>query len=775
MTNIKKRKFHSKSISIQPPAAICMWIVLLLLMQSQSISALAVIKASKGVVNLSDYNFEEKGNVTLNGEWKFYDGKFLDNQQIKNDTDYLYVTVPKNLGTQLIKKKGEYTVNGFGTYFMQIILDKSYINKTFLLDTKRISTASEVFVNGELVGFNGLVDTSAMKTKPSLIMHFYEFTCQSDTLDVIIHVSNYHTQKFGLFYNIAFGPTKQMHLANLKAVTINIFALGGIFLMMLHFLVLYLLRRKDNTSLYFVIMAFFALVYVLRLSGVYFAIMPSFGYEVNYKVQLVALFFYVVMLLVYIRKIFPLDFSKQVLRVVFIVSLVFIVATLIFPVKINSHFLYYYGYFAFGVLVYMMYAIIRAVVNKRDGAVIFIIGLFCLFAASFNDLLYEIQLINTGSMTPLGLLFFLFSQIVFLSVSSAKAFAHSEKLSLDLALINKNLEHIVDERTMDVVRKQDELKKKNEKLIVLDSFKQNMISMLAHDLKNSMNIVINMAANSHVKYAGRVMNNLIMNFLDINKSENTQLILNKTTCDLTDIIIEAIIQTKFVAEQKSIIILNKVPAGISVSVDKELVLRVIVNLITNAVKYSNAGKEVLVESKVLKDKDNIKWVEVAVTDFGEGIFPENLKKVFDKYFSDGKISGTITATGLGLAFCKMAVEAHTGNIHVKSKKGVFSTFYFTLPFVSLQDGFSSESVNVSRKIQLTFTDNDVHYLKSVVPKLGACKIYQISNLRSILQTIDLNYSENIRLWKERMDLAIYNSDTKEFEYLISMVDRLLGY
>ncbi len=200
----------------------CTLMVVIVLLQSQPVFGGEIKKVSKGILNLTDYNFEESGNIKLNGEWKFYIGRFLDSEQIKSDTDYLYVYVPKNLKTQLNNAYGENRVNGFGTYYLQIILDKSYINKTFLLDTKRISTASEVFVNGELVGFNGQVDSTALKTKPSLIMHFYEFTCQSDTLDVIIHVSNYHTQKFGLFYNIAFGPTKQMHLANLKAVTINI-------------------------------------------------------------------------------------------------------------------------------------------------------------------------------------------------------------------------------------------------------------------------------------------------------------------------------------------------------------------------------------------------------------------------------------------------------------------------------------------------------------------------------------------------------------------------
>ncbi len=771
MTIVKNRELYKNSQFISK-TLLCVLIFVVSLMITQAISAQGLIKCRDGIIDLSAYNFEDNGNVRLNGEWKFFNEQFLEPEQIKNDSMYCFVSVPENLSGQ-VSNGQEIGEKGFGTYYLQIIVNKKYRHKVFSLNSKRVSTASEIFINGELIGYNGVVSSIEQKSQPSLIMHFNEFRCNSDTLDLVIHVSNFHTQKFGLFYNIELGLKDQIHQGKIKMIVINILATGAILFMMFHFLVLYLLRRKDKTSLYFVFMSLFAFIYVLRLSGIYFSVMPNFGYEINYKVQLIALFSYTGMLMVYVRKIFPLEFSKKILHVILIISFVFIVGTIIFPVKINSHFLFYYDFFCFSALFYMFFAVLKAVVKKRDGSVTFNIGLFFLCTASLNDFLYELQVINTASLIPLGLFLFLFSQVIFLSLNFTKAFLSSEKLSEELSLINKNLENIVAQRTKEITHKTEELERKNNELIELGTFKHDMIGMLAHDLKNSLNVVINLAANKYVKYAGYVMHNLIMNFLDINKSENAKLKINNGRFDLTAIIMDAVVQTMLVAEQKSIIVNNKVPQGLMVFVDKELILRVIVNLITNAVKYSQAGKEIVVES-VIVNKGNEKWVEVSFTDFGEGIKTENQIRVFDRYFSDGKKSGAISATGLGLAFCKMAIEAHKGSISVRSEKGVFTTFTVTLKMDEKQSDLINRSVDNAQKFHLSFNEKELEYLKPFVLKLSKCKIYQISDLRAILNMVDSNRSEDIRLWKEHMQQVIYNCNTDEFEYLIKRVGKTLG-
>jgi len=117
------------------------------------------------------------------------------------------------------------------------------------------------------------------------------------------------------------------------------------------------------------------------------------------------------------------------------------------------------------------------------------------------------------------------------------------------------------------------------------------------------------------------------------------------------------------------------PGDIIVEFDLERVEQVLVNLIDNAIKFSNPQTEI-----DLKIKDDQESVTVSVKDHGSGIPEENLETIFDKFStvpsgSEGKTEGT----GLGLAICKAIIEAHGGRIWAESVMGVSSTLYFTLP------------------------------------------------------------------------------------------------
>ena len=107
--------------------------------------------------------------------------------------------------------------------------------------------------------------------------------------------------------------------------------------------------------------------------------------------------------------------------------------------------------------------------------------------------------------------------------------------------------------------------------------------------------------------------------------------------------------------------------------DAELIHRVLVNLVTNAVKFTHAGGEVKIS--VTREASAVR---VAVADDGAGIPPEHHGKIFDK-FSQVEGENKKLGAGLGLTFCKLAVEAHGGRIGVESEVGKGSTFWFTLP------------------------------------------------------------------------------------------------
>jgi signal transduction histidine kinase len=122
----------------------------------------------------------------------------------------------------------------------------------------------------------------------------------------------------------------------------------------------------------------------------------------------------------------------------------------------------------------------------------------------------------------------------------------------------------------------------------------------------------------------------------------------------------------------------RAPEPVVALYDIEIIGRVIENLLTNALKFAPEGSELNVA--VLRDGV---FARVSVTDHGPGIPPASQQRIFEK-FAQLEHENRRLGVGLGLAFCKLAVEAHGGQIGVLSQPGQGSTFWFTLPLTGLR-------------------------------------------------------------------------------------------
>jgi len=117
-------------------------------------------------------------------------------------------------------------------------------------------------------------------------------------------------------------------------------------------------------------------------------------------------------------------------------------------------------------------------------------------------------------------------------------------------------------------------------------------------------------------------------------------------------------------------------------VDKDMLLRVLINLIENATKFSSAEDEITLSARAQDD-----WVTVSIHDNGPGIPAGDQDRIFDK-FTRLRGSKRPGGLGVGLAFCRLAVEGHGGRIWVESEKESGTTFFFTLP-VATQEQLDS--------------------------------------------------------------------------------------
>ena len=157
--------------------------------------------------------------------------------------------------------------------------------------------------------------------------------------------------------------------------------------------------------------------------------------------------------------------------------------------------------------------------------------------------------------------------------------------------------------------------------------------------------------------------------------EDGQLKLQYESFQLREIVEQNIAGLKILAEPDKKTLSMEIPDNLpELEADKGLLYRVLTNLMSNAVKHTYAEGQVTVTASVDANKQ---MVQVNVVDNGEGIPKEYQDKVFDKFTQvDTKKLGKKFDTGLGLTFCKLAVEAHGGKIWVDSKPDKGSTFSF---------------------------------------------------------------------------------------------------
>jgi signal transduction histidine kinase len=176
--------------------------------------------------------------------------------------------------------------------------------------------------------------------------------------------------------------------------------------------------------------------------------------------------------------------------------------------------------------------------------------------------------------------------------------------------------------------------------------------------------------------ASERMRRLVDSLLDVSRLEAGEAQLRLAEVDMGRLVQAAFDREQLVWQEGRVRGQCLVPPGLEAVVcDEERIDRVVANLIDNAVKYTPAGGQVTVAVEAHDGQ-----VAVSVTDSGPGIPPEERERIFQRFARLARDRGKRRGFGLGLAFCRLAVEAHGGRIWVEpGPGGVGSRFVFTLP------------------------------------------------------------------------------------------------
>ncbi len=239
----------------------------------------------------------------------------------------------------------------------------------------------------------------------------------------------------------------------------------------------------------------------------------------------------------------------------------------------------------------------------------------------------------------------------------------------------------------------EELARKNEELTHLDQLKSDFMATMSHELRTPLTSIIGysdmllsgMTGELNEKQSafvdsilkgGESLLNLINDVLDLTKIEAGRLELNREAVDLRAALLGVLPVVKPRAQDKRIRISTFLPTDLPlVWADPGKLNQILLNLITNGIKYTHENGSVSVEARTVDD-----LVEIWVNDTGIGIAREDQDKVFQRFTQiDSSATRSQGGTGLGLAIVRELVELHGGAIRVQSKLGKGSSFIFTMP------------------------------------------------------------------------------------------------
>lgn len=238
------------------------------------------------------------------------------------------------------------------------------------------------------------------------------------------------------------------------------------------------------------------------------------------------------------------------------------------------------------------------------------------------------------------------------------------------------------------VRSMLRIKKQYDEIQAALQLREDMADMIVHDMRSPLSTLIlytdllalpDVSSEKKERYTSTIrtqaqrLNGFLADLLILAKMDSGKLLMNREPLDVRDLVLDTLDQYKDITASMGICLSTVFPENIQEScVDKKLMQRVIDNLVVNAIKFSSPDSQITVQIEYLAMTAEIQRpalsVRIRVIDEGSGIPKEYHERIFDKYEIVASKNCDIQQVGLGLALCKLVVDAHGGRIFVESNE-----------------------------------------------------------------------------------------------------------
>ena len=608
----------------------------------------------KGVLDLRECALDENSIFDLNGEWLFHWEKLLtpDNIDLHRSTG-IPVTVPSYWKSYEINGSS-LSGWGYGTYSLMILLPENY-KSPLCVDIPLFDVAYNFYLNNRLIGKNGEVGTSREEEKPWYEPSSFCYIPDTDTLQILIQVSNFHHRRGGFWQSVVIGSSNEVLNRKERRRMFNYSTIGVLFFFMIFFLIFWFNRRKEWLMLLFALTTMGILMRSVN-TGLYFSnsfVDASWSWQIrmeylgSYLAQLFGMIF--------LHRLFPRRYMKQIIRINTIVMALASISLFILPVHLFTYEMMFYQPLL--VLFLAHYLIISFIgsLKRRVMAIVFFASLSFFIFTLVNDILLanSVGAVSGNYLSQLSFQIFIFAMAVMIILQWIRNDKERQQLEASLR------------------------------------FKNRLLSVIAHDLKNPIASVAqfsdllaskpHLATKKHITHSLRESSQaavtLLDNLLYWGRNESDRLNISPVLIEMKDLIKEVGALYQHMAMQKELDFTTDVKTGILAYADPVFIKIVLRNLVANAIKFTRKGGSVRVRAWQEKEQ-----IYCSVIDTGVGMKPEYLEQFKnDGYLSSSTGTDLEIGTGLGLQLVKDLLEKNNGTLEIESKAEVGSTFTFTLP------------------------------------------------------------------------------------------------
>lgn len=623
-------------------------------------------KAEKGVLDLRQWKFQKNEPIALTGEWEFYW------EQILYPTDFdsldikpVYRDFPK-LWKNDIVERDTISPEGFATQRLKVVV--SSVTPELAISIPHYYSSYLLFLNGEYISSNGQVGKNKKTSVPHWQYMTREFKVTSDTLEIVLQISNFEHSRGGSFYDLKLGEKVKMQTIEGRERAFDLIMSSSLFFIGLFFMVLFWFGRHEKQILYY---SLFCLFYSYRSvgSGSYtlHSLYPELPWLLTLKAEYITMFMAGMFFSYYSYYLYKRETSRLFLLLVTLISGSFVIITLFFPVRIFTQLVAPYSVTIFLGFLYMIYTYILAVINKREGSLMSLVSSSILFFV-MGAVIVEYFGFIKNSM----LFYFVGYQQFFFFQSIILFYRYNRKIE------------VAKEKAESAARSQSDF-----------------LSMISHEIRTPLNAVIGLTnyligdkpKKQHLddlntlKFSAEHLHVLINDVLDYSKLDAGKIEFEEVDVNVVEMARNIVKGFDNRAKEKDIYLnfLHDDDIPRFIVCDGLRLSQILTNLLGNAIKFTDEGGVTLSMNKVMLTKKRVS-IKFSVEDSGIGIPKDKLKTIFDS-FSQASTSTTreYGGTGLGLSITKRILDLQNTKINVFSVEGQGSRFYFTQTFAISED------------------------------------------------------------------------------------------